>query len=418
MVPRWIREHLQKWLQVMPVVFLQGTRQVGKTTLALQLVEEGLLNAYYSFDDLTLLQAAQRDPKGFVDTLPEHAVIDEVQRVPQVLLPLKARIDANRKAGMFLLTGSAHPLTRAQVADALVGRMAVLTLYPFSQGEIEGVRETWLARAFEGRWWISSIPTADVWSRVLRGGYPEAVRIHDPTERRLWLRAYADTLITRDVNLLADIERAADMAFLLQLLAALSGQLLNVSNLSREMGMPHSTLQRYLKLLEWLMVIVRVPAWHAHAHQQLLKTPKILMNDTGLAIALLNFDESRLLNDNLLRGRMLENFVGMELLKQISYAAEPYRLYHLRTSKGREVDFLLENAQGKLLGIEVKASAMVNADDFRHLRAVGEWLGERWAGGIVLYTGTTLSPFGVKLWAMPISCLWQIGWEARMNCTL
>jgi predicted AAA+ superfamily ATPase len=408
MIPRWIGERLQKWLQVMPVVFLQGARQVGKTTLAMQLMEEGVMNAYFSFDDLTLLQAAQRDPKGFVDTLPERAVIDEVQRVPQVLLPLKARIDANRKAGMFLLTGSANPLTLPQVADALVGRMAVLTLYPLSQGEMEGVREIWLVRAFEGRWQITSMPTADLWFRVVRGGYPEAVRLHDPTARRLWLRAYADTLITRDVNLLADIERTADMASLLQLLAALSGQLLNLSSLSREMGMPHSTLQRYLKLLERLMVIVRVPAWHAHAHQQLLKTPKILMNDTGLAIALLNLDEPRLLSDNLLRGRMLENFVGMELLKQISYAAEPYRLYHLRTSKGREVDFLLEDAQGRLLGIEVKASTTVSAEDFRHLRAVGEWLGARWAGGILLYTGTTLLPFGEQLWAMPISCLWQI----------
>jgi Predicted ATPase (AAA+ superfamily) len=175
------------------------------------------------------------------------------------------------------------------------------------------------------------------------------------------------------------------------------------------MGMPHTTLQRYLRLLERLMVIVRIPAWHAHAHQQLLKTPKVLMNDTGLAAALLNLDETRLQSDALARGRLLENFVGMELLKQISYAPEPYRLYHLRSSKGREVDFLLEDADGRLLGIEVKATATVSSDDFRHLRAVGEWLGARWAGGVVLYTGATLTPFGERLWAMPIPCLWQAG---------
>jgi predicted AAA+ superfamily ATPase len=341
--------------------------------------------------------------------LPERAVIDEVQRAPQVLLPLKARIDANRRAGMFLLTGSASPQALAHAADALVGRMAVLTLHPFSQGEIEGVRETWLARAFEGRWHIATVPPDEVWRRVLRGGYPEAVLRAEPAERRLWFRALADTLLTRDVAMLADIERTADMAHLLQLLAALACQLLNVANLSREMGMPHTTLQRYLRLLERLMVIVRIPAWHAHAHQQLLKAPKVLMNDTGLAAALLNLDETRLQSDALARGRLLENFVGMELLKQISYAPEPYRLYHLRSSKGREVDFLLEDADGRLLGIEVKATATVSSDDFRHLRAVGEWLGARWAGGVVLYTGATLTPFGERLWAMPIPCLWQAG---------
>jgi predicted AAA+ superfamily ATPase len=409
MKPRWIRESLERALQVMPVVFLQGARQVGKTTLAQQLVEAGALHAYLSLDDLALLQAAQRDPQGFVASLPERAVIDEVQRAPQVLLPLKARIDANRRAGMFLLTGSASPQALAHAADALVGRMAVLTLHPFSQGEIEGVRETWLARAFEGRWHIATVPPDEVWRRVLRGGYPEAVLRAEPAERRLWFRALADTLLTRDVAMLADIERTADMAHLLQLLAALACQLLNVANLSREMGMPHTTLQRYLRLLERLMVIVRIPAWHAQAHHQLLKTPKVLMNDTGLAAALLNLDETRLPSDALARGRLLENFVGMELLKQISYAPEPYRLYHLRSSKGREVDFLLEDADGRLLGIEVKATATVSSDDFRHLRAVGEWLGARWAGGVVLYTGATLTPFGERLWAMPIPCLWQAG---------
>ena len=409
MKPRWIREPLEQALRVMPAVFLQGARQVGKTTLAQQLVEAGVMTAYFSFDDLSFLQAAERDPQGFVDALPERAVIDEVQRAPQVLLPLKARIDANRRAGMFLLTGSASPQALAHAADALVGRMAVLTLHPFSQGEIECVRETWLTRAFEGRWQIATAPTDDVWLRVLRGGYPEAVHRTDSAERRLWFRALADTLLTRDVALLADIERTADMALLLQLLAALSAQLLNVTNLSREMGTPHTTLQRYLKLLERLMVLVRVPAWHAHAHQQLLKTPKVLMNDTGLAAALLNLDETRLQSDPQLRGRLLENFVGMELVKQISYAPEPYRLYHLRTGKGREVDFLVEDAQGRLLGVEVKASATVSADDFRHLRVVAEWLGARWAGGVVLYTGATLLPFGERLWAMPIPCLWQAG---------
>jgi len=160
------------------------------------------------------------------------------------------------------------------------------------------------------------------------------------------LRSYAETLITRDVRLLADIERVADMARLLQLLAAQAGQLLNLANLSREMGMPHSTLQRYLLLLETLMVVIRIPPWYANISQQLLKTPKVFLNDTGLALAILEIGEERLEQDALLRGHILENFVACELLKQTSYADATYRLYHFRTSKRREVDFVVENAQG------------------------------------------------------------------------
>lgn len=405
---RWLLSPLKTLLGVMPAVFIQGARQVGKTTLAKQLIAEGLMDAYFTLDDLATLQGAQQDPKGFVDALPERAVLDEVQRVPQLMLPLKQRIDAHYKPGMFLLTGSASPLTLPQVADALVGRMSIVTLHPFSQGELEGRREGWLSRAFEGRFSMhSGLAANDLWQRVLRGGYPQAVAQPTLSLCQMWLRSYAETLITRDVRLLADIERVADMGRLLQLLAAQTGQLLNLANLSREIGVPHSTLQRYLLLLETLMVVVRVPPWYTTITQQLLKTPKVFLNDTGLALAILEIGEERLRQDALMRGRILENFVACELLKQISYAETAYRLYHFRTSKGREVDFVVENAHGQIVGIEVKASATVGADDFRHLRALAEWMGERWAGGFVLYTGSMQVPFGERLWAVPVSSLWQ-----------
>lgn len=405
---RWLLSPLKTLLGVMPAVFVQGARQVGKTTLAKQLIAEGLMDAYFTLDDLATLQGAQQDPKGFVDALPERAVLDEVQRVPQLMLPLKQRIDAHYKPGMFLLTGSASPLTLPQVADALVGRMSIVTLHPFSQGELEGRREGWLSRAFEGRFSMhSGLAANDLWQRVLRGGYPQAVAQPTLSLCQMWLRSYAETLITRDVRLLADIERVADMGRLLQLLAAQTGQLLNLANLSREIGVPHSTLQRYLLLLETLMVVVRVPPWYTAITQQLLKTPKVFLNDTGLALAILEIGEERLRQDALMRGRILENFVACELLKQISYAETAYRLYHFRTSKGREVDFVVENAHGQIVGIEVKASATVGADDFRHLRALAEWMGERWAGGFVLYTGSMQVPFGERLWAVPVSSLWQ-----------
>jgi predicted AAA+ superfamily ATPase len=408
MIPRHLTERILERLAIAPAVFLNGARQVGKTTLAKQLIDAGMPRAYYTLDTLETLQAAQADPQGFVDNLPLGAVVDEVQRAPELLLPLKRRIDAERQAGMFLLTGSANPLTLPRVADALVGRMATLTLHPFSQGELEGTQPHWLTRAFTGAFPMATYePLSDIWARVAQGGYPEAVALADPRRRQLRLRDYADTLLTRDVQILADIERTADMARLLRLLAAQTCQILNLANLSRESGIPHSTLQRYFALLETLMVVVRVPPWYANISQRLLKSPKVMLNDTGLALALLNYTETRLAEDDLLRGRMLENFVGMELLKQIACAPETYQLYHLRTAKGQEVDFVLEDPAGRLFGVEVKASATVQTNDFRHLRAFRAWAGERWAGGVVFYLGATQVPFGEGLWASPLQTLWR-----------
>jgi predicted AAA+ superfamily ATPase len=409
MHPRWINKRIERLLTVMPAVFLQGARQVGKTTLARQLVSQGLLDAYFTLDDPGVLEAAKRDPVQFVRDLPPHAVIDEVQRAPEVLLPLKMRIDAERRQVRFLLTGSASPLALPQVADALVGRMAVLTLHPLSQGEIQGVCETWLHRAFRGEFAMQRVETTseDIWGRIQRGGYPEAVRIEDATLRTEWLRAYVNTLLTRDVRLLADIERVADLTRLLQLLATLSYQILNLSNLSRETGIAYTTLQRYLNLLETLMVVIRIPPWYANLSKQLLKSPRVMLNDTGLALALLRKGETTLEEDPLLRGRMLETFVGMEILKQIEYANASMRLYHLRSSKGEEIDFVIEDEQGQLLGVEVKSSATVSAGDFKRLQQFGELLGARWTGGIVLYLGDMQLPFGERQWALPVASLWS-----------
>lgn len=409
MYPRWVASRIERLCVVMPAVFLQGARQVGKSTLARWFVEQGMFDAYYTLDDSTLLEAATRDPVQFVRDLPNRVVLDEVQRVPELLLPLKMRIDSERARMRILLTGSASPLTLPQVADALVGRMAVVTLYPLSQGELEGVRENWLERAFKGEFSIQRVktPTDDLWQRLGRGGYPEAVMLDDAALSGEWLRAYANTLITRDVRLLADIERVADLARLLQLLAALPYQILNASNLSRETGIAYTTLQRYLMLLETLMVVVRVPPWYANLSKQLLKSPRVMLNDTGLMLALLRKNPTLLEDAPMLRGHLLEAFVGMELIKQAEYSDTPVRCYHLRSNKGEEIDFLLEHADGRLVGVEVKSSATVSANDFKRLQQFGKLLGARWAGGIVLYTGDLQTPFGDRQWALPIASLWE-----------
>lgn len=407
MFERRLRERVERLLTTMPAVFLQGARQVGKTTLAKQLIEAGVLRDYVSFDDPLTVVAAQQDVLGFVRSLPQGVVIDEAQRVPEVMRTIKMRIDERREAGAFLLTGSANPLALPQIADALVGRVGLATLMPLSQGEIEGVRETWLERAFESEPTAMRYPAPDdLPERIVRGGYPEAVLRRDASARREWLLAYIDTLIARDVRNLGEVERLTALPQLLKLLTANPCQILNIANLSRELGVAQATLQRYLSLFEALFIVFRVPAWYANIGKRLLKSPKILLNDTGLATALLGVDADRLQQEPALLGKMLENFVGMELLKQIHFNGVRVQLLHFRTDKGHEVDFVLENERGQLIGVEVKAGATVSASDFRGLRALHQAVGERFVRGVLFYRGERALPFGEQLWATPISALW------------
>jgi len=362
---------------------------------------------YFSFDDPAVLSAAGHDPVGFVRDLPLHTVLDEVQRVPALMPVLKMRVDTRREAGDLLLTGSANPLMLPRLSETLVGRMAVLTLMPLSQGEIEGREDRWLERMFSDDSLTGDFPASQyLLLRVVRGGYPEAVLRSDSRHRMDWLLSYANTLLARDVREISNIERLTDVPRLLQLLAAQTCQTLNVANLSRETGIPQSTLQRYLALLDALFLLVRIPAWYTSMGKRLLKSPKILLNDTGLACALLGIDEERLARDPLLQGRMVENFVGMELLKQIGFSDRRLRMYHFRTDRGEEVDFVIEDATGALIGVEVKASATVHSEHFKGLRSLQQVAGNRFVRGIVLYWGEKTLPFGEGLWAQPISALW------------
>ncbi|MER3474654.1 MAG: hypothetical protein C4335_11620 [Armatimonadota bacterium] len=409
MIARTLAERVRDSLRTMPAVFLQGARQVGKTTLARQLIAEGVMVHYVSFDDPIVLASVKSDPLTFVRNLPPRIVLDEVQGVPELLPLLRLRIDERREPGDLLLTGSATSLALSQVADTLVGRMAVLTLMPLSQGEIEGVREHWIERVFEGEpsFCSSEISLSDLSARLVRGGYPAVVTCVDETARSEWLSAYLDTILARNVHQIADIERLVELPRLLRLLATGACQTLNVANLSRESGIPQATLNRYLAVLEALFLWIRVPAWYANLGKRLLKSPKVMLNDTGLLAMLVGADEKRLAQDPLLLGRMVENFVGMELLKQITFTPRRIQLYHFRTDRGEEVDFVLEDAGGTLVGVEVKATATIGRDAFRGLRVLKQMVGDKLRLGVVLYPGPHTLPFEDGFWVQPISALWS-----------
>lgn len=409
MIKRALSGPLMAALADTPVVVVVGARQTGKSTLVTSLAAKGHQAEYVTLDDPPVLAAARRDPVGFIDQFDGPVILDEVQRAPQLFLPIKAAVDRDRQPGRFLLTGSANVLLVPSVADALVGRVEVLTLWPFSAAELQGRPGQ---RFFE--WLFASRPTlppseavdrAQLVERLLRGGYPEVVERADEDRRRRWFSSYLTTILERDVRALADIGRLEELPALLTAIALRSRGPLNKSGLSQDLGIANSSIDRYLLLLARVFVVRRFAAWHSRLHPRLVKAPKLLISDAGLLCQLLRADADRLTDDAALFGLVLESYVGMELVKNLEIAQAGTSAMHYRTSKGVEIDFLVESADGRVAGIEVKAGQTVDAGDFKRFERLERALGDRFARGIVLYTGHRAVPFGDKLAAWPISLL-------------
>lgn len=411
MIRRNITEELLAALEDNPVVFLHGARQTGKSTLAKWLAENRLRGRYITLDDVTVLAAARADPKGFIEGLSGAVVLDEVQRAPELFLAIKLVVDRERTPGRFLLTGSADVLLLPRISESLVGRMEILTLWPFSQGELRGLTEGFVDAVFQedfSPYPVAGTPFGDLIERIATGGYPEAVVRSSPTRRRAWFSSYVTTIVHRDIRDLANIEHVEALPRLLSLLAARATSLLNYAELSRSLGIPQTTLKRYLTLLEMTFLVQRLPAWAPNLGKRLVKSPKILLIDTGLMIHLLGFSPRALGGRPELLGPVLENFVVMELKKQIAWSGIQPGIYHFRAGTGQEVDIVLEDATGRVVGIEVKASATVRSQDFKGLRYLAGLLGDRFIRGIVLYTGDQPVPFGTNLYALPVSALWEL----------
>ena len=408
MLARHAAARLDTALADRPVVLLHGARQSGKTTLVRAVAEESG-SRYVSLDDFTMLAAARNDAAGFLAGFAQPLVVDEVQRAPELLLAIKAAVDRKRTPGRFLLTGSANVLQVPRVADSLAGRMEIVPLWPFSQGEIEGTLERFIDAAFGDAppVLVHSSSSPRLTDRVLRGGYPEAAPIKSAERRRAWFDAYLTTILQRDVRDLARIEGLTELPRLLALLASRPMAQLNYADLSRGTGLPQSTLKRYFALLEMVFLVRLLPPWHASIGKRLVKTPKVLLTDTGLAAHLMGIDDARVARDRTLLGGLLESFVAMDLVKQAVWSADPPALYHFRTHEGDEVDLVLERRGGALVGIEVKSAATVSAADFKGLQVLAGIAGQRFHRGIVLYTGSEIVPFGAGLFALPVEALWR-----------
>jgi len=391
------------------VVLVTGARQCGKSTL-LGLVAKGRKARWRNLDSAAARQAALTDPTGFVDNN-DLMVIDEIQRAPELLLAIKEQVDTDPRPGRYLLSGSARVLALRGLPDTLPGRIEAIELWPFSQGEIDGTPDRFVDAIFEQGEALtheSAISRQEYAERVTRGGFPEALARTNPRRRERFFDSYLADLIARDVSQVSEIERTAEMRALIRLLAARSGQLLVAATVGSDAGLPASTVYRYLGLLEEVFLIKRIPAWSRNVSTRAVGTPKLAFVDSGIAANLLGADVRSLLRPGGQFGSLLEGFVLMELARQLTWSRQRAELYHYRTKDKVEVDAILENRQGNVIGIEVKASSTVSSDDFRGLRHLAVRTSDDFVAGIVFYTGNQTLPFGPRMRAMPVGALWEI----------
>lgn len=411
MYKRFIFDVLKLRMQSAPVMLLVGPRQCGKTTLA-QLLGKELDMAYVSFDDISTMAMAQFDPIGFVKNQPKPVIIDEAQRAPELFLPIKVDVDKDRQPGRYLLTGSANPLLAPKLGDALTGRIGICNLWPLSQGELRGSRETFIDRLLSDEPWqgnYQSMPQSEIINLVALGGFPAIHTASSEKERQDWCNDYLFNMLQKDVNELSKIEHFSQMPALFYGLANRVGSTLNVDELSRLIHASSSTVRRYMQLLQNLFLLYKLPAWNKNNDKKLVKSPKVYFSDTAFLLHTLGIDEQKVATIPNVLGHMIENFVVMEVVKQATWSQTTPTLYHYRQEKekGTEVDLVLETRSGKICGIEIKMADMVRGNDLKGLTALKEQAGEAFHCGIVLYTGNQLLRFGDSFWGIPLRALWS-----------
>ena len=406
LVERYCAHTISIALTDTPVVMLIGPRQCGKTTLVQQFASKGF--AYVTLDDDTVLAAARSDPAGFVRGF-QTVAIDEVQRAPELLRAIKLAVDNDRRPGRFILTGSANILTLPMVSESLAGRMEMVTLMPISQAEIAGKRPKFQQSAFAGEMVTPGEPLigGELVRAVLTGGYPEMLRRESPRRRQVWARDYVKAIVLRDVRDIAEVDKLDRLPVLLQVLAHHSGQMTNFTQIGGQIGIDDKTTRRYTGILEQLFLVQQLPPWFRNQLKRLVKTPKLHFLDSGLLAALESLTAEQIARDRTRFGALLETFVYGEIRKLTTWVDESYSISHYRDKDQDEVDFIVEDEHGAMVCIEVKASATVRTSDFKGIRKVKEACGEDFKLGMVLYDGETVIPFGDRLFAAPVSCLWN-----------
>ena len=409
LIARNARARILEALTDTPVVLVMGARQVGKSTLVKSIAQSEHPATILSLDTTSVRESALRDPRGFVTELEGPVVIDEVQRVPDLVLEIKDAVDNDRSPGRFLLTGSANLLRSRHITESLAGRVDITRLWPLSQQEIHGGASRFVDDLLRGQ-----VPrlTGAVTGRsafaeiVSQGGYPEP-RLRSSQARDRWFESYLTSTLERDIRDIGDLHRDEELPRLLAVLAARSAQLANWTAISRELRSSDKTVATYTGLLESIFLVRRIPSWRPSFLQRVLHAPKIYITDTGLLCHLLGVDADRIANDDRVTGLALETFVGMEIIKQVDSSAISPKVFHYRDRDGGEVDLVLETRAGQVAAIEVKAAQTVKTADIRGLRTIRDNVGPDFTAGVVLYTGPDTVRLDDRIWAVPLAGLWE-----------
>lgn len=392
-----------------PVVLVHGPRQAGKSTLVREISQREGNRRMVTLDDPEPLALAKANPADFLHTFPPPVTIDEVQRAPELFLAMKSWVDRKREPGSFLLTGSANVLLLPKLADSLAGRMEIIDLLPLSQAEIEGnAASNFVDRVFDPEFKGMEVKgePEKLAARIAAGGFPEPFT-RSAARREAWFQSYLRTILERDVRDLANIDGLTQVPRLLRLLASRTGSTLNILSLSRDIGIPHTTLTRYLDLLRAIFLLQTVPAWSTDPGAKFTKTPKAYLVDTGLLCSLDRIDAAALA-DRERMAPLLENFVANEFAKLSEASAVRPFLTHLRTVKQKQVDFVLDAGSRGVVGIDVRPSRAAHPEDFEGLRYLAEVVGDRFVRGILLHAGQESRPVGKNLWALPVDSLWSV----------
>lgn len=415
MLPRHILATVKDLMRNAAVVLLEGPRSVGKSAILAE-VASRLRVPVLDLDDLATRKAVRADPDLLV-SVAGPVCIDEYQKVPEVLDVIKTELNKGAVPGSFILTGSARHDALPRAAQSLTGRMERVTIYPFSQGEITRVVENFVSTSLldPSRLITSEVSTttrSDYVRLVCQGGFPLALRSTSDQARRSWFDNYVKLSLERDALELSNLRQPDKLNGLLRRIVGQTGQLLNISAASEPMGLTKPTAESYVTLLENLFLVYRLEAWGKSLYSRAIRAPKVHVMDSGIGARLLRLTPSKVVPQNPTAmtefGHLLQSFAVSELLKQVSWSGNVADVGHFRTKDDYEVDLVLENDEGGIIGFEVKAGRSVSGKELGGLRQLKKVAGSSFVGGVLLYTGLRSYSLESQIHVMPLDRLWSL----------
>ena len=401
-IERAIRKDLEAYLNYFPVLLISGARQVGKSTLALHL---GIDN-YITLDDINIYEMAKSNPKDFITHLEKPVIIDEAQRLPELMITIKEYIDKKRINGQFILTGSASLQGFKDISDTLAGRIGIVELYPLSLKEKHQKDENIIDifHASLDGYVLRKYDNSNIANHILDGGYPEILKIDNPKAKYLWFSSYIRTYIESDARELANIRNLDKFIKMYRLCMIRSGNIFNKNALQKEAGLDNKTFDSYFAVMEHTYQIQKLQPFFKNQLKRLIKTPKIYATDTGILNHLLQIDSTEAFEKSPYKGNILETFIYDELIRANSSASKKARLYYYRTTDKKEIDFILDFGQ-KIVAIEIKSAQHVSKSDFKHIYHLQQEISPLFDKGIVLYNGEHFLKIDENMFAIPLGFL-------------